>query len=146
MAKTFLLDVVSAEASLFKGEVLSIQITGSEGELGIHPEHAPLLTAIKPGLVRILKNDNSEELIYLSGGILEVQPKHVIVLADAAIYGEDIDEERALATKQRAENQLAKNLTGVDQAEAEAHLSRALAKLRVIELIKLQENKTKRSH
>lgn len=146
MAKTFLLDVVSAEALLFTGQVQSIQITGSEGELGIHPEHAPLLTAIKPGLVRIVKDDNTEEVVYLSGGILEVQPKRVIVLSDAAIYGEDIDEERALASKQRAEAQLAKSQNSVDNAEAEAHLSRALAKLRVIELIKLQENKSKRNH
>ncbi|MFC0180660.1 F0F1 ATP synthase subunit epsilon [Thorsellia kenyensis] len=144
MAKTFILDVVSAEASLFNGEAKRIQITGSEGELGIHPDHTPLLTAIKPGLVRIVKKDDTEELIYLSGGILEVQPKRVIVLSDSAIYGEEISEERALASKQRAEAQLAKHASDIDQAEAEAQLSRALAKLKVIELVKMQEKSSKR--
>lgn len=141
MAKTYKLDVVSAEAALFSGEVQRIQITGSEGELGIHPDHAPLLTSIKPGMVRIVKADNTEDLIYLSGGILEVQPKRVIVLADAAIYGDEIDEQRALESKRRAEEHLLGGGKGESHAEAEAHLARAIAKLRVIELTKQFENK-----
>ncbi|MCE1848654.1 F0F1 ATP synthase subunit epsilon, partial [Enterobacter hormaechei] len=81
-AMTYHLNVVSAESRMFEGLVQKIQVTGSEGELGIYPGHAPLLTAIKPGMVRIVKQFGEEEVIYLSGGILEVQPSGVIVLAD----------------------------------------------------------------
>ncbi|RZH78615.1 ATP synthase F1 subunit epsilon, partial [Staphylococcus aureus] len=76
---------------LYDGEVKRIQVTGSEGELGIYPQHTPLLTAIKPGMVRVVKTSGEEEVIYLSGGILEVQPTGVIVLADTAIRGRDLD-------------------------------------------------------
>ena len=85
MAMTYHLDVVSAEQQMFSGLVEKIQVTGSEGELGIYPGHAPLLTAIKPGMIRIVKQHGHEEFIYLSGGILEVQPGNVTVLADTAI-------------------------------------------------------------
>lgn len=85
MAMTYHLDVVSAEQQMFSGLVEKIQVTGSEGELGIYPGHAPLLTAIKPGMIRIVKQHGHEEFIYLSGGILEVQPGSVTVLADTAI-------------------------------------------------------------
>ena len=81
MAMTYHLDVVSAEQQMFSGLVEKIQVTGSEGELGIYPGHAPLLTAIKPGMIRIVKQHGHEEFIYLSGGILEVQPGNVTVLA-----------------------------------------------------------------
>ena len=84
-ANTYQLDVVSAEQKMFSGRVEKIQVTGSEGELGIYPGHAPLLTAIKPGMVRIVKEHSEEEYIYLSGGVLEVQPSVVTVLADTAI-------------------------------------------------------------
>ena len=86
---TYHLDVVSAELQMFSGLVEKIQVTGSEGELGIYPGHAPLLTAIKPGMIRIVKQHGHEEFIYLSGGILEVQPGSVTVLADTAIRGQD---------------------------------------------------------
>lgn len=95
MAMTYHLDVVSAEQQMFSGLVEKIQVTGSEGELGIFPGHAPLLTAIKPGMIRIVKQFGHEEFIYLSGGILEVQPGSVTVLADTAIRGQDLDEARA---------------------------------------------------
>lgn len=95
MAMTYHLDVVSAEQQMFSGLVEKIQVTGSEGELGIYPGHAPLLTAIKPGMIRIVKQHGHEEFIYLSGGILEVQPGSVTVLADTAIRGQDLDEARA---------------------------------------------------
>ena len=91
MAMTYHLDVVSAEQQMFSGLVEKIQVTGSEGELGIYPGHAPLLTAIKPGMIRIVKQHGHEEFIYLSGGILEVQPGNVTVLADTAIRGQDLD-------------------------------------------------------
>lgn len=134
MAKSFHLTVVSAEKKMFSGAVQHIQVSGSEGELGVFHGHAPLLTAIKPGLVRIVKQDNSEEVIYLSGGILEVQPDDVNVMADTAIRSEDLDEARALEAKRKAEESISKNNSDVDYALASAELARALAILRVIEL------------
>jgi F-type H+-transporting ATPase subunit epsilon len=106
MAMTYHLDVVSAEQQMFSGLVEKIQVTGSEGELGIYPGHAPLLTAIKPGMIRIVKQHGHEEFIYLSGGILEVQPGSVTVLADTAIRGQDLDEARALESKRKAEEHI----------------------------------------
>ncbi|KFD21992.1 MULTISPECIES: F0F1 ATP synthase subunit epsilon [Tatumella] len=134
MAKIYHLDVVSAEQQMFSGEVQHIQVSGSEGELGIFPGHAPLLTAIKPGMVRIVKENNSEEFIYLSGGILEVQPTAVTVMADTAIRGDDLDEARALEAKRKAEEHMNKSHGDVDYAQASAELAKAIAKLRVIEL------------
>ena len=85
MAMTVHLDVVSAEKEIFSGLVETIQVTGSEGELGIHPGHAPLISAIKPGMVRLVKQHGEEEVIYVAGGVLEVQPGNVTVLADTAV-------------------------------------------------------------
>lgn len=131
---SYKLDVVSAESSLFSGDVQRIRVTGSEGELGIYPGHTPLLTMIKPGLVGIVKNNSEEEFIYLSGGILEVQPTEVRILADVAIRGEDLDEERALNSVKHAKEQL--NNSDIDFDLASAKLAKAIAKLRVIELTK----------
>ncbi|ONG08154.1 F0F1 ATP synthase subunit epsilon [Klebsiella pneumoniae] len=128
MAMTYHLDVVSAEQQMFSGLVEKIQVTGSEGELGIYPGHAPLLTAIKPGMIRIVKQHGHEEFIYLSGGILEVQPGSVTVLADTAIRGQDLDEAR--------EEHIKSSHGDVDYAQASAELAKAIAKLRVIELTK----------
>lgn len=133
-AKTYHLDVVSAEKKMFSGLVEKIQVTGSEGELGIFPGHTPLLTAIKPGMVRIVKENNAEEYIYLSGGVLEVQPTTVTVLADTAIRGKDLDEARAMESKRKAEEHINNTHGDIDYAQASAELSKALAKLRVIEL------------
>ena len=94
-AMTVHLDVVSAEQSLFSGLVESIQVSGSEGELGVNAGHAPLLTALKPGMVRLVKQFGEEEFIYIAGGTLEVQPNIVTVLADTAVRGEDLDEQAA---------------------------------------------------
>ncbi|BAE75690.1 ATP synthase epsilon chain [Sodalis glossinidius str. 'morsitans'] len=135
-AKIYHLDVVSAEKQMFSGLVEKIQVTGSEGELGIFPGHAPLLTAIKPGMVRIVKEHGNEEYIYLSGGVLEVQPSTVTVLADTAIRGEDLDEARAMESKRKAEEHINNSHGDIDYAQASAELSKALAKLRVIELTK----------
>ncbi|TKB46392.1 F0F1 ATP synthase subunit epsilon [Thalassotalea mangrovi] len=132
-AMTVHLDVVSAEESLFSGRVESLQITGSEGELGIMPGHAPLLTALKPGMARIVKQHGGEEVIYLSGGMLEVQPGNVTVLADVAVRGDDLDEQAALEAKQRAEEHIANASADVDYAEVAAELARAVAQLRVIQ-------------
>ncbi|GLX65179.1 F0F1 ATP synthase subunit epsilon [Proteus sp. DFP240708] len=135
MADTsFYLKVVSAEKQLYDGEVKRIQVTGSEGELGIYPQHTPLLTAIKPGMVRVVKTSGEEEVIYLSGGILEVQPTGVIVLADTAIRGRDLDEAKALESKRKAEEHIQSSHGDVDYAQASAELAKAIAKLRVIEL------------
>lgn len=136
MAMTFHLDVVSAELQMVSGTVQSIQVSGSEGELGIRPNHAPLLTAIKPGMIRIVKQYGEEEVIYLSGGVLEVQPGAVTVLADTAIRGSDLDEARALEAKRKAEEHMNSSHGDVDFAVASAELAKAIAKLRVIELTK----------
>jgi len=127
------LNVVSAQESLFSGSIKSLQITGSEGELGIMPGHAPLLTSLKPGMALITKEDGSEEVIYLSGGMLEVQPNNVIVLADVATRGGDLDEQAALAAKQRAEENMNAHGADVDYAAVAAELARAVAQLRVIQ-------------
>ncbi|KGJ96826.1 F0F1 ATP synthase subunit epsilon [Thalassotalea sp. ND16A] len=132
-AMTVHLDVVSAEESLFSGRIESLQITGSEGELGIMPGHAPLLTALKPGMARIVKQHGGEEVIYLSGGMLEVQPNTVTVLADVAVRGGDLDEQAALEAKQRAEEHISNATGDVDYAEVAAELARAVAQLRVIQ-------------
>lgn len=136
MATTYHLDVVSAEKKLFSGAVEKIQVTGSEGELGIFSGHTPLLTAIKPGMIRIVRENGQEEFIYLSGGVLEVQPGNVIVLADTAIRGQDLDEARALEAKRQAEENIHGSHGDVDYAQASAELAKAIAKLRVIELTK----------
>ena len=127
------LNVVSAEESLFSGSIEALQITGSEGELGIMPGHAPLLTSLKPGMARIVKKGGDEEVMYLSGGILEVQPNNVTVLADIAIRGNDLDEESALKAKERAEKHINDHGNDVDYAEAASELARAVAQLRVIQ-------------
>ncbi|MCG9760831.1 MULTISPECIES: F0F1 ATP synthase subunit epsilon [Pseudoalteromonas] len=133
MAMTVHLDVVSAEQSLFSGEVATIQVTGSEGELGIHPGHAPLLTGLKPGMVRLVKADSSEEVIYVAGGTLEVQPKTVTVLADVAIRADEIDEQAAEEAKREAQAQLASGTASeLDYQRAALQLEEALAQLRLL--------------
>ena len=130
------LNVVSAEESLFTGSIKSLQITGSEGELGIMPGHAPLLTSLKPGMALITKADDTEEVIYLSGGMLEVQPNNVIVLADVATRSADLDEQAILEAKKRAEDNINNQSNDVDYAVAAAELARAVAQLRVIQVTK----------
>jgi len=133
MAMTMHLDVVSAEKSIFSGLVESMQVTGSEGELGIMPGHAPLLTGLKPGMVRLVKQHGVEEMFYLSGGFLEVQPSGTILLADAVIRAKDIDEAAAREAVRRAEEHIAKPSADFDFAMAERELAKATAKLRVAE-------------
>ena len=103
MANTIHVDVVSAEESIFSGEAKFVALPGEMGELGIYPRHAPLITRIKPGTVRILKAGGEEELVFVAGGILEVQPKIVTVLADTAIRGHDLDEAKANEAIKKAE-------------------------------------------
>ncbi|ADN77978.1 ATP synthase F1 subcomplex epsilon subunit [Ferrimonas balearica DSM 9799] len=136
MAMTVHLDVVSAEKRLFSGLVETLQVTGTEGELGILPGHVPLLTAIKPGMVRIVKQHGEVEVIYLSGGILEVQPDCVTVLADVAVRAEDIDVEAAREAKRNAEERIANAGVDFDYDTAQIELAKALAQLRVVETIR----------
>ncbi|GAC12658.1 F0F1 ATP synthase subunit epsilon [Aliiglaciecola lipolytica] len=133
MAMTVHLDVVSAEDKIFSGLVETIQITGSEGELGIHPGHAPLITALNPGMVRLVKQHGEEEIIYIAGGMLEVQPNTVTVLADTAVRAEDLDEQSALEAKRSAEEHIANGGADFDYAEAAAQLAEALAQIRLIQ-------------
>lgn len=129
---TIHVDVVSAEASIFSGEAKFVALPGESGELGILPKHTPLITRIRPGAVRIEKTDGGEEFVFVAGGILEVQPGIVTVLADTAIRGKDLDEAKATEAKQRAEEAIRNNKSDVDAAAAQAELISAVAQLAAI--------------
>lgn len=133
---TFNLDVVSAEERIFSGYARSIQVSGEEGDLGVLAGHTPLLTLIRPGMVRIVTKKGEEEIIYLSGGILEVQAHDVTILADTAVRGEDLDKAKAEEAKQRAEELINLPHGDVDYAKAAAELAKAVAQLKVIELVR----------
>ena len=120
---TIRVDVVSAEESIFSGEAKFVVVPGEAGELGIDPRHTPLITRIKPGAVRIVKADGSEEFVFVAGGLLEVQPNSVTVLSDTAIRGKDLDEAKASTAKAAAEEAL-KNARGdIDIAMAQSELA-----------------------
>lgn len=126
-------DIVSAEESIFSGLAEFIAAPGQMGELGIYPRHAPLITRIRPGAVRIKVPDRAEEeLIFVSGGMLEIQPQLVTILADTAIRGEELDEAKALEAKQNAENALRDRASAVDYARAQAELAEAIAQIQAI--------------
>ncbi len=129
---TFHVDVVSAEASIFSGEAKFVALPGEAGELGILPKHTPLITRIKPGAVRIEKADGTEEFVFVAGGILEVQPNVVTVLADTAIRGKDLDEAKAEEAKKNAEEALRNKDASIDYAAAQAELASAVAQLAAI--------------
>ena len=131
---TFNLTIVSAERKIFEGEVKQIQATGVEGELGILPGHTPLLTAIKRGIVKFTLQDGNEEVIYVSGGFLEVQPNIVTVLADVAIRGSELDADRIREAKRKAEENIVSHASDIDHDLLVAKLSKELAKLRAYEL------------
>ena len=131
---TFNLTIVSAERKIFEGEVKQIQATGVEGELGILPGHTPLLTAIKPGIVKFTLQDGNEDVIYVSGGFLEVQPNIITVLADVAIRGSELDADRIREAKRKAEENIVSHASDVDHDLLVAKLSKELAKLRAYEL------------
>lgn len=136
MTKTMQIEIVSAEVSIFSGEAMHIVVTGSLGELGIYPGHTQLLTALKPGPVRIVKPDGEDEILYISGGILEVQPQYVSILADTAIRATDLDELAALEAKEHAERVLSDKQADIDYAKATAELAQAVAQLQVISKLK----------
>ncbi len=120
---TLHVDVVSAEESIFSGEAKFVALPGELGELGIYPRHTPLITRIKPGAVRILRADNDqEEFVFVAGGILEVQPGTVTVLADTAIRGKDLDEAKALEAQKLAEEALKNAKSELDQAKIQNEL------------------------
>ena len=137
MAMTIHVDVVSAEESVFSGLVEFVVLPGETGELGILPGHTPLLTRIKPGAVRLrLPDQEAEELFFVAGGVLEVQPNKVTVLADTAIRGKDLDEAKALDAKKNAEEAMATRSSAMDYARAQAELVEAMAQLNAIEKLR----------
>lgn len=141
--KTIQLDIVSAESSIFKGEVRFVSVTGTVGELGIHPGHAPLLTVLKPGQIHATLADGKEEVFYMSGGMLEVQPSMVSILADTALRADDLDEAAALAAKKHAEKILQEKTDGMEYSRALAELAEAAAQLRAISMLR---DKLKKMH
>ena len=133
MANTITVDVVSAEEQIFSGEAEFVVLPGIEGELGIFPRHTPLFTQIKPGAVRIkVPGQAQEELVFVQGGFLEVQPHKVTVLADTAIRAHDLDEVKALEAKRRAQEAMLNKESAETMAAAQAELSIALAQLEAI--------------
>ncbi|MFZ0219180.1 MAG: F0F1 ATP synthase subunit epsilon [Candidatus Aquirickettsiella sp.] len=136
MTKTMQIEIVSAEVSIFSGEATHVVAMGSLGELGIYPGHTQLLTALKPGQVRIVKPDGEDEILYISGGILEVQPKIITILADTAIRAVDLDELAAIEAKEHAERILSEKQADIDYAKATAELAQAVAQLQIISKLK----------
>ena len=133
---TIQVDIVSAEGELFSGAAAEVIAPATEGELGIHPRHAPLLTLLKAGEVRVKTPDGEEHHFFVGGGALEVQPSKVTVLADTALRAKDIDEAAALAAKQRAEEALRDKAGHLTIAEAQAELARAAAQLKLLERLR----------
>jgi F-type H+-transporting ATPase subunit epsilon len=134
---TIHVDVVSAEASIFSGEAKFVALPGEMGELGIYPKHTPLITRIKPGAVRIVRADNNEEeFVFVAGGILEVQPNSVTVLADTAIRGHDLDEAKALEAKKLAEQAMQNAKSDIDLAAATSEFATMAAQLAAIQRLR----------
>jgi len=134
---TIHVDVVSAEQSIFSGEAKFVALPGEAGELGIYPQHTPLITRIRPGAVRIkVAGQAAEEFVFVAGGILEVQPNRVTVLADTAIRGHDLDEAKAEEARQAAEEALQNRNADIDYAKAQAELVAAMAQIAAIRTLK----------
>ncbi len=133
MANTFHVDVVSAEASIFEGEAEFVALPGESGELGIYPQHIPLITRIKPGAVRIkVAGQAEEEFVFVAGGILEVQPNLVTVLADTAIRGHDLDEAKAVEAHHAAQEAMANAKSDLDFAKAQSEFAMMAAQIAAI--------------
>lgn len=137
-AKTMKVSVVSPESEMYSGEASMVFIRGALGELGIAPGHLQLLTTIKPGPLRLIHADQKEELLYVSGGFLEVQPHCVTILADTLERPQDVNESAALEAKKAAEDLLSGKETDLDRAQVQQELMEALAKLEVLELMRLR--------
>jgi F-type H+-transporting ATPase subunit epsilon len=136
MANTIRIDIVSAEGEVYTGEATMVFAPAAGGEIGIAPRHAPLLTALKPGEVRVQTPSGEELLFWVGGGGIEVQPHLVTILADTAARAKDLDEVAALAAKQKAEDALRDRVGTIEIAEAQAELARAAAQLRAIEKLR----------
>jgi F-type H+-transporting ATPase subunit epsilon len=136
MANTIHVDIVSAEGEIFSGTARMVFAPAIEGEIGIAPRHAPLLTNLRAGEVRVQTEAGEEHLFYVGGGAIEIQPHLVTVLADTALRARDIDEAAALAAKQRAEESLKDKASAIDVAEAQAELARAAAQLRLLQKLR----------
>jgi F-type H+-transporting ATPase subunit epsilon len=133
MANTIHVDIVSPEGQMFAGEATMVFAPGAEGEIGIAPRHAPLLTTLTAGVVRVQSEGQEEQSFYVGGGALEIQPHKVSVLADTAARARDIDEAQAQAAKARAEEAMRGKTDKIDMAEAQAELARAVAQLRAVQ-------------
>ena len=141
MANTIHVDVVSAEELIFSGEAEFVAVPAEMGEIGILPRHAPLITRIRPGAVRIKRPEQAEEeYVFVAGGILEVQPHAVTVLADTAIRGRDLDEAKAHEAKERAEDSLQNQASNIDYAKAQAEIATAMAQLSLIQKMRRQRH------
>jgi F-type H+-transporting ATPase subunit epsilon len=137
MAHTIHVDVVSAEEQIFAGEAEFVALPGEAGELGIYPQHTPLITRIRPGAVRIkVPGQAEDEFVFVAGGILEVQPNAITVLADTAIRGKDLDEAKATEAKKLAEEALSNKESKIDYAKAQAELAAAIAQLAAIQKLR----------
>lgn len=137
MANTIHVDVVSAEEEIFAGAAEFVALPGEAGELGIYPMHTPLITRIRPGAVRIkVPGQSEDEFVFVAGGILEVQPNGVTVLADTAIRGADLDEAKAAEAKKLAEQALSNKESAIDYAKAQAELAAAIAQLQAIQKLR----------
>lgn len=136
MANTIHVDIVSAEGEIYSGPAAMVFVPAVQGELGIAPRHAPLLTTLRAGEVRVQAPDGEEHGFYVGGGALEIQPQRVTVLADTALRAKDIDEAAALAAKQRAEEAIKNSQDKIDVAKAQAELIQAAAQLRALERLR----------
>lgn len=141
MAMTVHCDIVSAEEEIFSGLVEMVVASGKLGDLGIAPGHAPLLTELKPGPVRVIRQGGGEEIYYVSGGFLEAQPSVVTILADTALRADDVDEAAALEAKKRAEEALNNQEGEFDYSRAAAMLAEATAQLRALEQLRKKMGK-----
>ena len=141
MPFTFHLDIVSAEEEMFSGTVDMLVATGDLGELGISPGHAPLLTSLKPGPVKVTKHGGEEEFYYVSGGMLEVQPHVVTILADTAVRAHDVDEAAAEDARRQAEQALKDQTAEIEYSKAAAELAEAVAQLRTLQAIRKKAGK-----
>jgi len=135
---TILVDIVSAEGEIYSGEASMVFAPAKMGEVGIAPRHAPLLTALKPGEVRVQKEEGEEESFYITGGMLEIQPHSVTILADTALRGDQLDEAAALASQQEAEEALKGASEETDIARAQQELAEARARYRAAQKLKGQ--------
>ena len=136
MSKTIRCDIVSAQEEIYSGEASMIFATGAVGELGISPRHAPLITQLKPGPVRVQDSGGEEAFFFVGGGILEVMPHIVTVLADTAVRADDLDEAAASRAKEEAERELADRTGELEIAEAQAKLAEAVAQLQALEQLR----------